>query len=385
VNASTSVVDAGIVEPSLDREILEERHARRTRSAHSLTLYYRLKPHLPRSAQLSLRRAYARRLRRRHASEGAFPRWPIEPLMVDRWEEQIRGRLRQTGASRVPYVAFWPGGHRFAFILTHDVEGAGGLANVRRLLDLERRHAVVSSWNLVAGDYPIDRAVIDAIRDAGGEIGLHGLSHDGRLFESRARFERELPGIRATLAAWGADGFRSPATHRNAAWMSELGCRYDSSFPDTDPFEPQPGGCCSILPFFLGDVVELPITLVQDHTLFEILRERDIRLWREKAAWIARHGGLVNVIVHPDYLDRDERLRRYDELLGFLRGLEGGWHALPRDVAQWWRRRAELTAALARGEPLDAYAVESVGATVAWAYETDDGEILTDLGGARER
>ena len=60
--------------------------------------------------------------------------------------------------------------------------------------------------------------------------------------------------------------------HRNADWMPELGCLYDSSFPDTYPFEPQAGGCCSIFPFFLGDLVELPITLVQDHTMWEILR-----------------------------------------------------------------------------------------------------------------
>ena len=126
--------------------------------------------------------------------------------------------------------------------------------------------------------------------------------------------------------------------------MPELGASYDSSFHDTDPFDAQPGGCCSILPYFLGDLVELPITLPHDFTLFELLREPDIRIWREKASWIAAHGGLVNVLVHPDYARTPERLRLYEDLLEFLAALEGGWHALPRDVAAWWRRRSARAA-----------------------------------------
>jgi peptidoglycan/xylan/chitin deacetylase (PgdA/CDA1 family) len=341
-------------------QLLQERYAGRRRSAPSLTLYYRLKPYVPRSAQIAARRAHARRLRRRHEAQGAFPRWPIEPVLVERWEAEMRERLRRSGAAALRTVAFWPDGHRFAFILTHDVEGPRGLANVERVLEVERRHGMVACWNLVADDYPIDPEIVAAIRAAGGEIGLHGLSHDGRLFESRARFERQLPRIHEVMREWGAEGFRSPATHRDADWMPELGCGYDSSFSDTDPFEPQPGGCCSTLPYFLGDVVELPITLVQDHTLWEILGERDIALWRRKADWLARNHGLVTVLVHPDYVLSDERLRLYDELLGHLAGLEGGWHALPRDVAAWWRRRAAFAAALERGDHVPPDALVSV-------------------------
>jgi hypothetical protein len=106
-----------------------------------------------------------------------------------------------------------------------------------------------------------NRALLDRVRDAGCEVGLHGVKHDCRLFESRASFE------------------------------AELGALDDSSFSDTDPFGPQAGGCCSILPYFLGDLVELPITLVQDHTLWEILGQstsaRGLRGTRARA-----HGAL---------------------------------------------------------------------------------------------
>lgn len=305
-----------------DRHYLEERYRPpRERRSPLMAAYYRLKPLMPRALQLALRRGYARRQARTE-----FPRWPIEPILVER-----------RGATTAP----WPDGRRFAAILSHDVEGPAGVANVRRVIEVERRHGFVSSWNFVAEWYPIEPGLFEHVRASGCEIGLHGIKHDGRLFESRASFEAELPAIHRYLAAWGAVGFRSPATHRNAAWMPKLGALYDSSFPDTDPFEPQGGGCCSILPFFLGDLVELPITLVQDHTLWEILREPTIDLWTRKSDWIIANGGLVNLITHPDYLDTPRRLRLYEEFLEYLAAQEGGWHALPREVASWWRTRAE--------------------------------------------
>jgi peptidoglycan/xylan/chitin deacetylase (PgdA/CDA1 family) len=362
--------------------LLEERYQGPLRMPRMVTLYYRVKPILPRRLQIAMRRAHARRVRERHEARGHFPRWPIEPVLVDRFEQHLKERLLRAGSDAVPFVGLWPDAHQFAYILTHDVEGVRGVENIERVLEVERRHGMVSSWNLVADDYDVPDAVHEAITSAGGEIGLHGITHDGRLFESRAAFERHLPEIRRRMRASAVDGFRSPSTRRNAAWIPELQARYDSSFPDTDPFEPQPGGCCSILPYFLGDTVELPITLVQDHTLFEILRENDIALWRDKARWVARHGGLVTVLVHPDYLLTDARLHRYDELLSFLGALEGGWHALPRDVAAWWRRRAALDAALERGEALDPARLAASSASVAWA-SARDGDIVVDPGGSR--
>jgi hypothetical protein len=158
--------------------------------------------------------------------------------------------------------------------------------------------------------------------------------------------------------------------------MPELGCLYDSSFPDTDPFEPQPGGCCSIQPFFLGDLVELPITLVQDHTLFEILRARSIDPWTNKSDWIMRHHGLINLITHPDYLDTPERLRMYEEFLVYLASQGDGWHALPHEVAQWWRTRSGLRCVQENGEvSLSGRGADH--ANIAWARE-HRGEIVFD-------
>lgn len=90
--------------------------------------------------------------------------------------------------------------------------------------------------------------------------------------------------------------------------------------------------------------MELPYTLAQDSTLFLFLGEPDIALWKQKVDWIAKHGGMVLVNVHPDYLAFDGRAThqvypagRYRELLEYIRDTYSGqyWHALPREVAAW--------------------------------------------------
>jgi len=345
-----------------ERYIRGREHSR----GQALAAYYALKPLIPRAAQLRLRRLYARRQARR-----AFPAWPIEPILVHRQHEDLRRAIRENGEARIPFVGFWPDHHTSACVLTHDVEGPSGIANIERVLAVEQRYGLTSSWNFVAEDYHVPEHTLARLRDAGCEIGLHGVKHDCKLFRSRSDFESNLPGIRSGMRALGAVGFRSPATHRRAEWMHELGCLYDSSFPDTDPFEPQPGGCCSIFPFMFGNVVELPITLTQDHTLWEILRHDSPALWLRKAAWVMRNLGLVNIITHPDYFTEPKRFRMYEELLEFLAWSPGCWRALPRDIAEWWLRRQTVTCELTASGARLAGNVDG-RAFVMWARETGD-------------
>jgi hypothetical protein len=294
-----------------------------------------------------MRRAYARR-----SAGTAFPAWPREDVLIRLQMERFRAEMERRASDRIPFINFWPDGKRFAFVLTHDVEGPKGLELIEPLIEIEQRYGFVSAWFVVAEDYEIPAGTFERIRAAGGEVGVHGLTHSGTLFRDRATFEAQLPQIHRYISEWGAAGFRSPATHRNAAWMPELGCLYDSSFPDTDPFEPQAGGCCSILPFFIRDLIELPITMVQDHTLFEILREDSAERWINKADWIAENRGLVNVLVHPDYATSPRRLELYEQLLEHLSKRIDGWHALPREVAAWWRLRSTIERNLAGRAPV---------------------------------
>jgi hypothetical protein len=349
------------VDPVEDAYYLHERYLSDRRRAAFLRPYYTLKPLLPRRVQLAARRRYTRRQART-----SFPAWPFEDVLLRRSAGRLRQELWAQGAERIPFVNFWPNRKRFAVVLTHDVEGVKGLRRIEDVLAVEQRHGFVSSWNFVAEWYPLDRKDLDAVRAAGCEVGLHGIKHDASLFRDRSQFERQLPKIRHYLEGWGARGFRSPSTFRNAEWMHELPCVYDSSFPHADPFQPQPGGCCSIFPFFFGDVVELPITLDQDQTLFELLRHDSIDLWVSKSRWLIENHGLINVIVHPDYMT-PERLDLYEDFLRFLARREDGWHVLPADVADWWRVREKSRCTTTKDGNTVIADGGSDAATVAWA------------------
>ena len=315
------------------------RGAQRSRSlsAGQLDLYYRVKRLVPRRLQLALRR-------RLISLQGApeFPRWPYD----DSVERLVRfyGHcvLRALDADEVAFTWFWPNRAHAAVILTHDVEGAAGLANAVRIGELEERHGFRSSFNIVGDWYPIDWGIVTELRERGHEIGSHALYHDRSLFSDRSEFERQLPELRECVTRLGAVGFRSPATHRVQRWLAELPVEYDATMPLSDPYEPQPGGVCTAWPFFIGDVVELPYTLPQDHTLFNLLGHADPSLWIQQVARIKQSFGLVQCVTHPDpgYLGERRNETAYVQFLDALAGEDGLWHALPRDVARWWRARA---------------------------------------------
>jgi hypothetical protein len=298
--------------------------------------YYGLRPLMPRPLQLALRRGFTRVQRR-----AEFPRWPVEPALHD-LVDLVLGLVVEVAGADVPCIAPWPEGRRWALVLTHDVETAVGRDAIERVRAVERAVGVRSSWNLVPERYEVEDALVERLQGEGCEVGVHGLRHDGRDLESLETLERRLPEMRRWAERWGAVGFRSPATHRRWEWMPKLGFDYDSSYPDTDPYEPMPGGCCSWLPFFNEDLVELPITLPQDHTTFVILR-RDESLWQLKAEALRERSGMALLIVHPDYMRDEKRLGAYQRFLAAAIEDPDVWIALPQEVAAWWRRRAATT------------------------------------------
>lgn len=334
---------------SLVSESWREVSSNRRLSERTLGLFYRAKPLIPRRAQLAARRLV---IRRQGVPE--FPSWPLDTSVSRLTAFYAACALQAAGLSEGEFLWFWPDARRAAVILTHDVESDEGIRLALELADVEQEHGFRSSFNFGAWYTKPDAGVLRELSERGFEIGMHGLTHDRQLFASREDFEERLPALRALADRLGAVGFRSPATHRVFDWLAELPIEYDCTIPNSDPYEPQPGGCCSVWPFFIGNVVELPYTLPQDHTLLTLLGHRSPALWLEQAAAIEREHGLIQCVSHPDpgYLgDRDKRAV-YAE---FLRGLgehERLWRALPREVASWWKARAatpENDGQLARG------------------------------------
>jgi hypothetical protein len=310
---------------------------RRRAPQAALRAYYRLRPAIPRPAQIALRRLLARAQPR-----PAFPAWPLETALHDLYAALLRFAA-QVAAEPVPWLAPWPAGKRWALVLTHDVETRAGYEHLGLLRDIELEAGYRSSWNFVPRRYAVEDRVVRDLWEAGFEVGVHGLYHDGRDLESRALLERRLPEIRAYAERWRAVGFRSPATHRAWELMPLLRFDYDSSYPHSDPFEPIPGGCLSWLPFQNDGLVELPITLPQDHTLLVILRQPAERVWREQASFLRERGGMALLLTHPDYLLAPEARAMYRRFLEAFASDPQAWRALPREVSAWWRRRAAST------------------------------------------
>jgi peptidoglycan/xylan/chitin deacetylase (PgdA/CDA1 family) len=273
---------------------------------------------------------------------GSLLRWPIEDRYVRFQFEVVRRLLESKGLETVRFVQFWPAGKCFALVLTHDVEGPLGQSFVRQVAALEEAYGFRSSFNFVPLGYNVDLNLLQDLKERGFEVGVHGLKHDGKLFSSKAIFDGQVGKINQYLKQWNAVGFRSPFTHRNPEWMQALEIDYDLSFFDTDPYEPMPGGTMSIWPFMMGHFVELPYTLSQDHTLMVTLAERTPRLWLEKVEFIHHYHGLALVNTHPDYLHDPKHYAIYESFLKSLSEQKGYWHALPSEVARWWRTRTAM-------------------------------------------
>lgn len=306
-------------------------------------LYYSLKPLLPWSLRMGVRRWLAVPKRRRTTGV-----WPVKP-----------------GSERPPEGwPGWPAGKQFAFVLSHDVEGVAGLRKVRQLAELELSLGFRSSFNFVPeGEYAVPAELRAWLVANGFEVGVHDLRHDGKLFQSRAAFATQARRINTYLREWNAAGFRAGFMLHRLNWLHDLEVRYDASTFDTDPFEPQPQGQGTIFPFWVANpvlvsgmaeereaaarhrpgYVELPYTLPQDSTLFLLFREQGPAIWRQKLDWVARHGGMAMVNVHPDYVQFDgERsssrtfpVEHYAALLRHVRDQyrDAAWTVLPREVA----------------------------------------------------
>jgi peptidoglycan/xylan/chitin deacetylase (PgdA/CDA1 family) len=297
--------------------------------------YYRARPLLPYSLQMALRRSF-----RRVQERSDFPAWPIE-TSFHRLEALVLSLVESAIGEPLPWIAPWPAPYSWAVVLTHDIERIGGYRHLPEVLAVEERCGFHAAWYFVPErDYTVEDSLLDMLREHGCEIGLHGLRHDGRDL-SPGTFEERLPAMRSYLERWGARGFRGPSTHRDHRMLSRLGVDHDSSWSDSARYEPQPGGTGSWLPFFIGDVVELPITLPMDHTLFELKQLTGAEAWIEKTAFLREQGGMALMVTHPDYLVDEERLMAYESFLSAQADETTAWRALPREVAAWWRRRAE--------------------------------------------
>jgi hypothetical protein len=314
---------------------------RLTASWVSRSVYYFLRPILG----VRVRR-HLQKIRLTGWERIPFPAWPVDTTVETLMRTTLAAAARATGVQRVPFIWFWPDGAPACALMTHDVEGPEGAAFCGDLMDIDDAHGIKAAFQLVPEVRPGNTKILrDQMRQRGFEVNLHDLNHDGYLFDNREQFLERAAQINRYARDFRCQGFRSGSMYREQRWFDAFEVSYDMSVPNVAHLEPQRGGCCTAMPYFVGDVLELPSTTVQDYSLFHILGEYSIRLWQRQCEHILAHNGLMTFITHPDYLIDPRARAVYADLLRYLSQMRAErkiWTTLPREVNEWWRNRRQM-------------------------------------------
>jgi hypothetical protein len=303
--------------------------------------YYSIRRFLPVSIRRRLQRAYFSDWRSR-----SFPAWPVDFTVDTLHEELLKLSMQAAGIRKAPFVWFWPEGASSCTIMTHDVETSVGRDFTPQLMDLDESYGITASFQVIPEErYEVSDKYVAEIKGRGFEFNIHDLNHDGNLYRSREEFLRRAAAINRYVHKYDAQGFRAGAMYRNPDWFEAFDFSYDMSFSNVAHLDPKRGGCCTVMPFFIGKILEIPLTTTQDFSLFHILGEYSIDLWKKQFDAIRQRNGLISFIAHPDYLIERPARKVYESLLDYLREIvarEKSWAALPREVDQWWKARSQM-------------------------------------------
>ena len=303
--------------------------------------YYLVRPLL----SVSIRK-HLQRWRLKDWKRLPFPHWPVDRTVDQLFEHTMLLSLRAQRVDEIPFIWFWPEGATSCAIMTHDVETEMGVRSCRYLMDVEDAFGIKASFQIIPESrYAVKDEFLESIRQRGFEVVVHDLNHDGQLFRDKDQFLRRAVQINSYKERFGASGFRTAVLYRRQDWFDALDFSYDMSVPNVAHLDPQRGGCCTVMPYFVGKILELPVTTTQDYTMFNILNDYSIDLWKKQIDLIMEKHGLISFIVHPDYVGSSREQTVYKALVAYLADLrrdKGIWITTPGEVDRWWRQRAEM-------------------------------------------
>src|SRR5207245_11021107 len=138
---------------------------------------------------------------------------------------------------------------------------------------------VASECNITRERYPISSQLLISLAGA-GEVGAHDTKHDGRLifesFENKVERVGRCKSRLESLCKKEVRGFRAPLLQHGQELLAALGkagYMYDSSAPSWEPLSPtsfRPHGVGTVFPFFVSGLLEIPVSLPQDHQLIRV-------------------------------------------------------------------------------------------------------------------
>lgn len=303
--------------------------------------YYLIRDYLPASVRRQLQKIYFRDWEKLR-----FPAWPVDFTVDNLHELYLLLLMEASGVDRVPFIWFWPNGAPSCLIVTHDVETSAGRDFTSQLMDLDEAHNFKSSFQVIPEKrYTVPDEYVSEIRTRGFEFNVHDLNHDGRLYLEKREFLKRAARINAFIHRYESCGFRAGSMYRNQDWYGAFDFSYDMSVPNVANLDAMRGGCCTVMPYFVDSILELPVTTTQDYSLFYILNDYSTDLWKKQLELIRNRNGLMSIITHPDYLIEQRARSVYVSLLEHLSlkvSDEKIWAALPRDVDDWWRARSKM-------------------------------------------
>ena len=385
VSASASVADGRPALPfDLSEVVTNLRQERYPRNGYTILqkttsgepaqrLYYTLRPFM----SIGVRK-HLQKVRLSGWDRIPFPRWPVDTTVETLMDSTMALAVKAHGNSPIPFIWFWPDGASACAMMTHDVEGDVGLAFCDELMEIDDAHDIKSAFQLIPqGHETIWRETAARLRNRGFEVNLHDLNHDGQLFADKEEFLQRAKRINEYASDFECKGFRSAVMYREQDWYDAFEFSYDMSVPNAAHLEPQRGGCCTIMPYFIGDILELPLTTAQDYTLFYILNDYSIALWKKQIDLVTRRHGLISMITHPDYVVGRRERDVYVDLLRHLLELRSAlWMALPGEINRWWRNRREMTLVRA-GDDWRVEGPDAHRARVAYAAVSDGRLVYT--------
>ncbi|HEX4309607.1 MAG TPA: hypothetical protein VHZ25_06230 [Acidobacteriaceae bacterium] len=361
--------DPGEVITNLRHETYMGGDARSGTSSLIARIYYFFRPLLPVPV-----RKHLQKLHLRNWDQRPFPRWPVDFSVDNVHERLLLLSLRASGVERVPFIWFWPDGKSACAMMSHDVETKAGRDFCSTLMDLDDARGIKGSFTVIPEErYEVPQSFTDSIHARGHEVAVHDFNHDGHLYDSHQQFLERVPKINNYGRKFGASGFRSAVLYRNQEWFDAFEFAYDMSVPNVAHLDPQRGGCCTVFPYFIGNLLEIPLTDIQDYSLFNILNDFSIDIWKRQTAMILARHGLMSFIVHPDYIIEPRARAAFEALLDHLANLrrdENVWTAPPAEINRWWRQRAAMTLV----DTGSGWRIEGPGsehASIAWATEVD--------------
>jgi len=212
--------------------------------------------------------------------------------------------------------------------------------------------------------------VLCAVARKGAELAAHGYAHLDYTGMPSPRIEKHIREAKTVFQKHGFErvGFRFPFLRRNPGLLAELdrqtlawdssevlnwdvlerkdfsSAAWDAYARIMDTYAPKPASASRSLPYFIGNLVEIPVSMPDDDILIDRMRIREpgrlLSVWEDMLTDTWTRGEVMVLQLHPERFFLFQGALR--SLLLKANGLGNVWTASLGEIAEWWREKNSL-------------------------------------------